>query len=64
MFDFDVPFDFFKMSGEDKTTATEKVEEKEKMLETNKDVEKKKEKNAQAKQKEREIRDVIAIAMG
>ena len=63
MFDFDVPFDFFKMSEDDKTTVTEKVEEKEKMLETKKDVEKK-EKNAQAKQKEREIRDVIAIAMG
>ena len=47
-------------SGEDHTATTEKEKKKD---ETKKD-EKRKEQNSLVKQKERQIRDVIAVAMG
>ena len=54
------PFELFKKSGEEQAATSEKVENKEKMEETKK----KEEKNALAQQKERQIRDVISIALG
>ena len=57
------PFQLFKRSGEEQTTTSEKVEDELKMEETKKE-EEKKEKNALAQQKERQIRDVISIALG